>query len=87
MIKVAIIGTVGVPANYGGFETLVENIIKCNNSEELQYSVYCSSKNYKEKYWVYKGAKIIYLPLRANGLQSILYDAVSIIHALFKADT
>lgn len=57
MIKVAIIGTVGVPANYGGFETLVENIIKCNNSEELQYSVYCSSKNYKEKYWVYKGAK------------------------------
>ena len=27
MRKVAIIGTVGVPANYGGFETLVENII------------------------------------------------------------
>ena len=44
MIKVAIIGTVGVPANYGGFETLVENIIKCNNSEELQYSVYLVPK-------------------------------------------
>lgn len=27
MKKVAIIGTQGVPARYGGFETLVENII------------------------------------------------------------
>ena len=27
MKKVAIIGTVGVPAKYGGFETLVENLI------------------------------------------------------------
>ncbi len=26
-MKVAIIGTQGVPAKYGGFETLVENII------------------------------------------------------------
>ena len=29
--KIAVIGTVGVPANYGGFETLVENIIKQNS--------------------------------------------------------
>ena len=27
LIKVAIVGTQGVPANYGGFESLVENII------------------------------------------------------------
>ena len=27
MKQVAIVGTQGVPANYGGFETLVENII------------------------------------------------------------
>lgn len=26
-MNVSIIGTVGVPANYGGFESLVENII------------------------------------------------------------
>ncbi|HGD3562853.1 TPA: DUF1972 domain-containing protein, partial [Escherichia coli] len=25
MKKIAIIGTVGIPASYGGFETLVEN--------------------------------------------------------------
>lgn len=27
MKYITIIGTVGVPANYGGFETLVENVI------------------------------------------------------------
>ena len=32
-MKVAIIGTVGVPANYGGFETLVENMVRQNHSD------------------------------------------------------
>lgn len=86
MKKVAIIGSVGVPANYGGFETLVENIIMQNHSDELQYSVYCSTKNYKEKYWVYKGAKIVYIPFKANGIQSIIYDVVSIFHAVQRSD-
>lgn len=86
MKKVAIIGTVGVPANYGGFETLVENLIAHNCSNELQYAVYCSKRNYNERRWVYLGAKIIYLPFKANGVQSIIYDIVSIVHAVSKAD-
>ena len=28
----------------------------------------------------------MYIPLKANGIQSILYDIVSICHAIFKAD-
>ena len=47
--KIAVIGTVGVPANYGGFETLVENIIGENASEDIEYTVFCSSKVYLEK--------------------------------------
>ena len=43
MKKVAIIGTQGVPANYGGFESLVENIIGDNCSEGIEYTVFCSS--------------------------------------------
>ena len=46
MKKVAIIGTVGVPANYGGFETLIENIIGDNTPSDVQYTIYCSSSNY-----------------------------------------
>lgn len=86
MKKVAIIGTVGVPANYGGFETLVENLIAYNRLDDLQYAVYCSKQNYNEKRWVYRGAKTIYLPFKANGIQSIIYDVISILHAVFKAD-
>ena len=84
--KVAIIGTVGIPANYGGFETLVENMVCQNHSDNLEYSVYCSGKNYKDKHWVYRGARTVYLPLKANGMQSIFYDMLSILHALRQAD-
>ena len=35
LIKVAIVGTQGVPANYGGFESLVENIIGENCPKDV----------------------------------------------------
>jgi len=85
-MKVAVIGTVGVPANYGGFETLVENLLAKQQNPEIQYAVYCSARSYKEKRWVYKGAKTLYLPFKANGIQSIVYDIVSIVRALRQAD-
>lgn len=47
MKQVAIVGTQGVPANYGGFETLVENIIGENCPKDVSYTVFCSSKDMK----------------------------------------
>jgi glycosyltransferase involved in cell wall biosynthesis len=85
-MKVAIIGTVGIPANYGGFETLAENLLTYKHAENIEYRVYCSSKRYKEKLHSYKGAKLIYFPIQANGFQSIPYDMLSIIHAIFTSD-
>lgn len=85
-MKVAIIGTVGVPANYGGFETLVEQLVRHNKSEDLQYAVYCSKKSYNEKRWVYHGAKTEYVGLNANGIQSIPYDILSLVKATRKSD-
>ena len=75
--RVAIIGTVGVPAVYGGFETLVENMIGKNASDNIDYLVYCSGKSYKERLVSYKGARLDYISLKANGVQSTLYDIVS----------
>lgn len=86
MKKVAIIGTVGVPAKYGGFETLVENMIGDNCSQEVEYTVYCSSKSYEDRPKEYRGAKLKYVPLKANGSQSIPYDIISIFRALGKSD-
>lgn len=86
MRKVAIIGTVGVPANYGGFETLVENIIGENASENIKYTIFCSSKSYKEQVSEYKGARLEYLNLKANGAQSTPYDILSMIKTTNKYD-
>ncbi|MCC8088714.1 MAG: DUF1972 domain-containing protein [Rikenellaceae bacterium] len=84
-MKVGIIGTVGVPANYGGFETLVENLLTHNESN-INYTVYCSSKAYPEKLKTYKGAELKYLPLKANGKQVVIYDALSAISAFRSCD-
>lgn len=86
MKKVVIIGTVGVPASYGGFETLVENIIGENSSEGIEYTVFCSSKSYKEQKKEYKGAKLKYVGLKANGAQSTPYDMLSMMKTTNKYD-
>jgi len=85
--KIAIIGTVGLPANYGGFETLTDHLVE-DLGEQYNLSVYCSGKRYKkpERKKFFKGAKLHYIPLKANGAQSIIYDTISILHALFYAD-
>ncbi len=81
--RVAIVGTQGVPANYGGFESLVENLI---DSDNMEYTVFCSSKDMQSRMDTYKGAKLKYIPLKANGVQSIPYDMLSLISALWGYD-
>lgn len=71
--KVAIIGTVGVPACYGGFESLVDNLLDYT-PQDIEYTVFCSSKKYEDKLQSYKGALLVYLDRDANGIDSILYD-------------
>ena len=88
MKNVAIVGTQGVPACYGGFETLVENIIGENCSPNIKYTVFCSSKDLNKSNHpsTYKGVNLKYVPLHANGMQSIMYDIVSLIRVMFGYD-
>lgn len=88
MKKLAIIGCAGIPSNYGGFETLAENLVD-QLSHKYEITVFCSGKNYKRKDRLkhYKNARLKYIPLSANGVQSIPYDYISILRALFFADT
>lgn len=85
MKNVTIIGIQGVPANYGGFESLVENIIG-NKSSNVKYTVFCSSKDLSTRQNEYKGAKLRYIPLSANGAQSVLYDMLSLLRSPRKTD-
>lgn len=82
MKKVAIVGTQGVPANYGGFETLVENIIGENCPPDIQYTIFCSSKDMPDRRDNYKGCRLEYVPLHANGIQSIPYDIWSLFRVM-----
>lgn len=78
MKKVAVVGTVGLPACYGGFESLVENLTK-NNSGQYYYQIFCSAKAYENKLSFYNDSELHYLPLNANGAQSIFYDILSFV--------
>lgn len=82
--KIAIIGSVGVPAGYGGFETLAENLVRFHHSHELpdELTVYCSSHSYRETPDTFLSARLKYIPLNANGVQSIPYDIWAMISAV-----
>lgn len=86
MAKVAIVGTVGVPARYGGFETLAENLAIQNNRSDKPCNliVYCSSRAYPDRRKDFEGAGLRYIPLAANGKQAIFYDILSIIDAALR---
>jgi glycosyltransferase involved in cell wall biosynthesis len=84
--RISIIGTVGLPAQYGGFETLTEYLVQ-NLNKEFDMVVYCSSKQYQIKNEFYNGARLKYINLKANGVQSILYDIISILKAIRYSDT
>jgi glycosyltransferase involved in cell wall biosynthesis len=84
--KLAIVGTVGVPAKYGGFETLAENILE-DMVQHFEVTVFCEREAYQDRLITkYKGAHLTYLSLKANGTQSILYDIVSILKSFGKTD-
>lgn len=86
-LKIAIVGSAGVPGRYGGFETLAHHLVlQLNKHNDI--TVYCDGTLYKkpERKKIWNNARLIFLPFKANGLQSIIYDYISILHALTYAD-
>ena len=83
--KLAIVGTQGLPNQYGGFETLVEYLARYL-ANHVEITVFCSSSVYKNRLPEIHGCKLIYLPLKANGIQSIVYDIISILKSVKKYD-
>jgi glycosyltransferase involved in cell wall biosynthesis len=84
-MNVHIIGAVGIPAKYGGFETLAENLTD-RSAQSHEFSVYCSTKAHLRNLKRHNSARLIRVPLQANGIQSIPYDILSMLHASRKAD-
>lgn len=86
MKRIAIIGTNGLPGRYGGWDQLMEHLTKLL-AGKYDFIVYCSTFNADKKIETHNSAQLVHLPLKANGWQSVLYDIISSIHAIFYADT
>lgn len=79
--RIAILGTVGLPARYGGFETLAGRLVEAAVSRGVasRFTVWCSGpQTGADRPDMWQGARLRYLPLKANGAQSIPYDALSL---------
>ncbi len=83
-MKIALIGTVGVPGRYGGFETLAENLVKFRKRDgrSTELTVWCSARDTLEHPTTFEGANLRYVRLRANGMQSIPYDVLGLWQAV-----
>lgn len=85
--SVSIIGSTGIPARYGGFETLAEQL-STHLSAKYNILVFCTTTKYNksERQLQWNGINRYFLPLKANGVQSILYDLISLIIACRKSE-
>ena len=69
-MKVAIIGTVGVPANYGGFETFVEMLAKYNQ-DDFKLHIACMSDKTGE--YIYNNAVCTQIKVPEIGSAKAVY--------------
>jgi len=86
--KIFIIGSAGIPARYGGFETYAENIASLL-SQTYNVCVVCNRKLYTKNERVHNGreyVKLIYLHINSNGIFSLFYDFISLLIAYKSSD-
>lgn len=84
-LKIAFIGTRGVPARYGGFETCAEEIGKRLVLRGHDVRVYCRSRYYPERPRTHAGMTLVYRPsLPFRSLETLSHTAFSLFHAAWR---
>jgi glycosyltransferase involved in cell wall biosynthesis len=82
-MRIAILGTRGVPANYGGFETFAEQLGKRLATAGNEVTVYGRNRSIPPRYREYLGMKIVRLPApRSKYLETVVHTLFSAFHAL-----
>ncbi|TCN24164.1 beta 1-4 rhamnosyltransferase Cps2T [Mesobacillus foraminis] len=77
MKHIFIIGSKGIPAKYGGFETFVDELTKRKKNSEITYHVSCMGENNDEHY--YNGARCFNIKVpNVGSAKAVLYDLLSI---------
>lgn len=85
---VYIIGSKGIPAKYGGFETFVEKLTEYQVDGNIQYHVACMTENsaksgITDKHFVHNGAKCFNIDVPNIGpARAIYYDIAALKYAI-----
>ena len=83
MKNIFIIGSRGLPAQYGGFETFVEKLISHKVSPAIRYHVACLSDESTGNHFDYKGADCFTVnPPKLGPARVIAYDMMAINYSL-----
>lgn len=84
-MKIAIIGTRGIPASYGGFETFAEELAARLVQRGHQVTVYGRPHYVPAGLREHRGARVIVLPtLRSKYLETVVHAFLSVLHAVFR---
>lgn len=84
--KVAFIGAVGVPNNYGGFEMFLDSCAPAVAKEFDEVTVTCDSTKYDEQDPSWHGVRRIFIPVRANGPLSVLHDLLAFLFVFSRSN-
>lgn len=78
-LRIALVGTRGVPAQYGGFETCVEEVGRRLVERGHRVLVYCRGEaTHGERY---RGMRLVHLPsMRRRSLETLSHTAASVAH-------
>jgi glycosyltransferase involved in cell wall biosynthesis len=83
MMKIAILGTRGIPGNYGGFETFAEQLGTRLAARGHEVTVYCRRHYSAGGTRTYKGVRLVVLPtIRHKYFDTVVHTLFSVIHAL-----
>jgi glycosyltransferase involved in cell wall biosynthesis len=82
-MRIAIIGTRGIPANYGGFETFAEELSKRLVARGHDVTVYCRSHYVDRSLKEFNGVRLVVLPtLRYKYFDTVIHSLLSMLHAV-----
>ncbi len=80
-MRIALLGTRGVPARYGGFETAAEEIGRRLVGRGHEVVVYCRTGNSEVEAAEHDGMALVTLPaVRAKSLETLSHTGVSVAH-------
>ena len=81
-MRIAILGTRGIPARYGGFETFAEELSWRLADRGHGVTVYCRSRHASR---AYRGVRLVYLPtIRHKYLDTLAHTGISTLDLLFR---